>query len=163
MCKSISARLNELLCFKKNDHLNFLKSLTLSNNKKIFELESEYARMGVPNHQWASTSINLNYQICDTYPHILHVPNSASDGILRGSASFRSRGRLPVLSYLHSNGASICRCAQPLTGFNARCIEDEQLFQHIVNTNQNSKIMYVVDTRPKVNYHQIKPKDFKYI
>lgn len=80
----------------------------------------------------------------------MYVPSTANNQILKSSANFRSRGRLPVLSYLHSNGASICRCAQPLTGFNGRCIEDEQLLQHVLMTNENSKFMFVVDTRPKV-------------
>lgn len=71
--------------------------------------------------------------------------------MIKASAGFRSRSRLPVLSYLHSNGASICRCSQPLTGLNARCVEDEELFHHIMKTNLNSKFMYVVDTRPKIN------------
>jgi myotubularin-related protein 6/7/8 len=55
------------------------------------------------------------------------------------------------LSYLHHNNASICRCSQPLSGLNARCFEDEQLLQHIIQTNDKSKILYVVDTRPKIN------------
>ena len=124
--------------------------MTLSENKKIFELESEFARMGVPNNEWTSTFVNLNYDICDTYPHILFVPSAASDATIRASASFRSRGRLPVLTYLHENGASICRCAQPLTGLNGRSLGDEQLFQHIVDTNSKSSFLFVVDTRPKV-------------
>jgi myotubularin-related protein 6/7/8 len=83
-------------------------------------------------------------------PSILRVPASATDQLLQGSANFRSRGRLPVLSYLHPCGASITRCSQPLTGFNGRSIEDEQLIQLILFTNENSKSMYVVDTRPRV-------------
>lgn len=85
-----------------------------------------------------------------------------------GSSKFRSKERLPVLTYLHSNKvklyhilfllqytyfcfqASICRCAQPLSGFNARCLEDEQLLTCILYTNPGSEFMYVVDTRPKV-------------
>jgi myotubularin-related protein 6/7/8 len=80
------------------------------------------------------------------------VPASASNAILQGSAGFRSRGRLPVLSYLHPNGASISRCAQPLTGLNARSVEDEQLIQNISATNKNASFMYIVDTRPKVSH-----------
>ncbi len=37
----------DLLCFKPNEHLKFLKNLTLNDNKKIFQLESEYARLGM--------------------------------------------------------------------------------------------------------------------
>lgn len=40
-------------------------------------------------------------QLCDTYPRYLYVPATASTPIILSSARFRSRGRLPVLSYLH--------------------------------------------------------------
>lgn len=48
--------------------------------------------------------------------------------------------------------AALCRCSQPLSGFSARCVEDEQLLNGIVQSNPNAKFMYVVDTRPRVNY-----------
>lgn len=70
--------------------------------------------------------------------------------MLLGSSKFRSKARLPVLTYLHSNQASICRCSQPLSGFSARCLEDEQMLEAIRKTNPNSNFMYVVDTRPRV-------------
>ena len=106
--------------------------------------------MGLPNKEWTISLINQDYKICDTYPNIFFVPLNASTAILQASASFRSRGRLPVLSYLHHNGASLIRCSQPLAGFSARCIEDEQLLDCILKTNKNSTFMYIVDTRPKV-------------
>jgi myotubularin-related protein 6/7/8 len=115
-----------------------------------FDLEAEYARMGLPNKEWNTSTINQNYEICDTYPNLVYTPSSASKAILQASASFRSRGRLPVLSYLHHNGASLSRCSQPLAGFSARCIEDEQLLDCILKTNKKSSFMYIVDTRPKV-------------
>lgn len=48
--------------------------------------------------------------------------------------------------------AAICRCSQPLSGFRARCLEDEQMLHCILKSNPNpkSEFMYVVDTRPKV-------------
>lgn len=46
---------------------------------------------------------DLQLQLCDTYPQSLFVPASASTIVLVGSASFRSKGRLPVLTYLHKN------------------------------------------------------------
>ncbi|MGH0140530.1 UNVERIFIED_CONTAM: hypothetical protein FKN15_076465 [Acipenser sinensis] len=47
--------------------------------------------------------------------------------------------------------ASICRSSQPLSGFSARCLEDEQMLQAIMKANPGSEFMYVVDTRPKLN------------
>ncbi|XP_055935036.1 myotubularin-related protein 6-like isoform X3 [Argiope bruennichi] len=116
-----------------------------------FDLQAEFSRMGVPNRHWVLTNINKDYEICDTYPKYLYVPSSASSTILVGSSRFRSRGRLPVLSYLHRNMAAICRCSQPLSGFSARCVEDEQLLNCILKSSPNSDFMYVVDTRPKIN------------
>jgi myotubularin-related protein 6/7/8 len=46
--------------------------------------------------------------------------------------------------------AAICRCSQPLSGFSARCLEDEQMLNCILRSNPNAKFMYVVDTRPRV-------------
>ncbi|XP_064607612.1 myotubularin-related protein 8-like isoform X2 [Liolophura sinensis] len=118
----------------------------------MFDLQTEYLRMGVPNDQWVGTNLNKEYEICDTYPRHIFVPASASTPVLVGSSKFRSRGRLPALSYLHrDNQASITRCSQPLAGFSARCMEDEQMLQAILKANPSSKYMYVVDTRPKIN------------
>lgn len=47
--------------------------------------------------------------------------------------------------------ASICRSSQPLSGFSARCLEDEQMLQAIRKANSGSDFIYVVDTRPKVS------------
>lgn len=116
-----------------------------------FDLQSEYHRMGVPNEHWCLTTLNKDYELCDTYPKHLYVPASANTTILMGSSRFRSKGRLPVLSYLHNNRASVSRCSQPLSGFSARCLEDEQMLNHVLRTNKNSNFMYVVDTRPKIN------------
>ena len=60
--------------------------------------------MGVPNHKWMATKLNKDYSLCDTYPRYIVVPVRATDEIIKGSSGFRSRGRLPALSYLHNNG-----------------------------------------------------------
>lgn len=119
---------------------------------EMFNFRMEYDRMAVPNSKWVLTSINKEYEICDTYPRYLYVPATATTPVLVGSSKFRSRGRLPVLSYYHrDNEAAICRCSQPLAGFSARCLEDEQMLNAILKSNPNSPFMYVVDTRPKIN------------
>jgi hypothetical protein len=60
-------KVQHLQCFRPNEHLKFLEPIALSNNQKIFELASEYARMGVPNNEWSRTNLNQNYELCDTY------------------------------------------------------------------------------------------------
>ncbi|XP_052278880.1 myotubularin-related protein 6-like isoform X2 [Dreissena polymorpha] len=118
----------------------------------LFDTKTEFMRQGVPNDQWVLSELNNQYEICDTYPKHLYVPSCASTPVIMGSSKFRSRGRLPVLSYYYiHNGATICRCSQPLAGFSARCVEDEQLLHAILKANPPSSYMYVVDTRPKIN------------
>ena len=47
----------------------------------------------------------------------LCVPNSMSDAQLRGAVQYRSRGRIPALSWRHPmNGAPLCRASQPMSG-----------------------------------------------
>lgn len=117
----------------------------------FFDLQSEFQHMSVPNAYWSLTTINKDYEICDTYPRYLYVPATVTTPVLIGSSRFRSKARLPVLSYLYKNQAAITRCSQPLAGFSARNVEDEQMLNCILCANPSSKFMYVVDTRPRIN------------
>ncbi|XP_063992253.1 myotubularin-related protein 6 isoform X2 [Diachasmimorpha longicaudata] len=145
---SSPSKIEDLYCFNAHRARN---SRGKSDGWSLFDMQSEYQRQGLPNSEWALSYLNSNYELCDTYPRYIYVPSTCTNNILLGSAKFRSKGRLPVLTYLHSNKAAICRCSQPLSGFNARCPEDEQMLYHIACTNSTSKFMYVVDTRPRIN------------
>ncbi|XP_030375361.1 myotubularin-related protein 6 isoform X2 [Scaptodrosophila lebanonensis] len=116
-----------------------------------FKLDAEFKRLRVPNDIWTLCTMNEKYDLCDTYPRQIYVPQEATKLMLISSSRFRSKGRLPALTYLHANKASICRCSQPLSGFSARCLEDEQMLEAIRKTNPNTDYMYVVDTRPRIN------------
>ncbi|KAM9538759.1 LOW QUALITY PROTEIN: phosphatidylinositol-3,5-bisphosphate 3-phosphatase MTMR8-like [Salvelinus alpinus] len=108
----------------------------------------DFKRMGLPNEFWEMTEFK-NYELCSTYHSELGIPKTASKGTVL-SAKFRSRGRIPTLSYFHKqSNAAICRCSQPLFGLNARCVEDEEMLQAISQANPKSTFM--VDTRPKLN------------
>ncbi|XP_067631302.1 myotubularin-related protein 6 isoform X2 [Eurosta solidaginis] len=140
--------INKLYCFNYQPAKD---DFPKSSGWDFFKLENEFKRMRVPNEIWTLCTLNLNYELCDTYPRQIYVPQEANTAMLIGSSRFRSKGRLPVLTYLHSNKASICRCSQPLSGFSARCLEDEQMLEAIRKTNPNTDYMYVVDTRPRIN------------
>lgn len=65
---------------------------------------------GVPNDMWKITKINEHYEVCDSYPAVWAVPAAATDDDIRAVAAFRSRARIPVLSWIHPESqASICR------------------------------------------------------
>ena len=76
-----------------------------------------------------------------------------SNDELQEVAKFRSKGRIPVLSWLHPDSlASITRCSQPLVGVpQRRSREDEKMVQTILDANAQSHRIYIYDARPKVN------------
>ncbi|KAM4708522.1 phosphatidylinositol-3-phosphate phosphatase MTMR7 isoform 1-T1 [Discoglossus pictus] len=139
----------ELYCFSFNPKLDKAER---EEGWKLIDLSEEYNRMGLPESLWQFSDVNRDYRVCDSYPTELYVPKSASVPVIVGSSKFRSRGRFPTLSYYcQDNNASICRSSQPLSGFSARCLEDEQMLQAIRKANPGSDFIYVVDTRPKLN------------
>ncbi|XP_065552692.1 myotubularin-related protein 7 isoform X3 [Lathamus discolor] len=139
----------ELYCFSFNPKLDKEER---EQGWKLVDLNEEYNRMGIPNNYWQISDVNRDYGVCDSYPTEVYVPKSATAHIIVGSSKFRSRRRFPALSYYcKENNASICRSSQPLSGFSARCLEDEQMLQAIRKANPGSDFIYVVDTRPKLN------------
>uniref|UniRef100_A0A7N6AV06 Phosphatidylinositol-3-phosphate phosphatase n=1 Tax=Anabas testudineus TaxID=64144 RepID=A0A7N6AV06_ANATE len=139
----------ELYCF------SFKPNVDEDDRRKewdFLDLKVDYSRMGLPNSLWKLSPVNRQYKVSDTYPADLFVPESATPPVIVGSSKFRSRGRFPTLSYYSKeNHAAICRSSQPLSGFSARCLEDEQMLEAILRSNPRSDFMYVVDTRPKLN------------
>ncbi len=138
----------DLYCFSHNPK----SELRQSTGWHFHDLRAEFQRQGVPNKNWNVCTLNMEYKLCPTYPQYLFVPSAASQDVLEGSAKFRSKGRLPVLTYLHKNGASMIRCAQPLRGIgDRRSTADEEYFQCLRNATPGAKVIQVVDTRPIVN------------
>lgn len=123
------------------------------NGWQVYEPIAEYKRLGSITETWKITKINENYELCDSYPAILVVPSAASEEDLRQVAQFRSRGRIPVLSWLHPESqASLTRCAQPLVGVGGkRSREDERYVQLIMDANAQSHKIYIMDARPSAN------------
>jgi len=60
-----------------------------------------------------------------------------SDGQISGCAKFRTKGRLPALSYYYKpTGCSIWRSSQCMNGvLNNRSVEDEQMILEIGKTS----------------------------
>lgn len=123
------------------------------NGWQVYEPIAEYKRLGSITETWKITKINENYELCDSYPAILVVPSAASEDDLRQVAQFRSRGRIPVLSWLHPESqASLTRCAQPMVGVSGkRSREDERYVQLIMDANAQSHKIYIMDARPSAN------------
>lgn len=53
------------------------------------------------NNKWRLSHANKNYSVCSTYPSLMLVPSKISDTVVAYAAKFRSKGRIPLLSYIH--------------------------------------------------------------
>ena len=113
-------------------------------------------RQAIPENRWRVSFINAGYQLCDSYPSQVIVPASFNDQELLDVFSYRSKGRIPVLTYYHSsNGASITRSSQPMPGLSGRtCTNDEKLLECIRTANNllpQPSPLYIFDARPRIN------------
>lgn len=119
----------------------------------VYDHERELRRQGVPNDNWRISKLNEKYDVIDTYPSIFAVPKQATDEFLKQVAVFRSRGRIPILSWIHPKSqATITRSSQPLIGVaGKRNKDDENYVQMIMDANAHSNKLYIMDARPSMN------------
>eukprot|EP01080_Neovahlkampfia_damariscottae_P003241 gene3241-5684_t len=124
----------------------------IANGWNIYKVREEFERQKIPSSKWKFSYLNENFDICSSYPRCLVVPN-INDDIIIASAKYRSKGRLPVLSWCHPfHQTPIVRCAQPNAGLGfSRSKEDEILIDICRQTNEYSTIITIIDCRPKVN------------
>lgn len=103
------------------------------NGWEIYDPKAEWKRQGISDKGvdkgWRISKINIDYGFSPTYPALLPVPSTISDNTLNYAGRYRSRVRIPVLTYLHPvNNCSITRSSQPLAGLRGnRSIQDEKL------------------------------------
>ena len=103
------------------------------NGWDAYDPKAEWKRLGISDkgvdRGWRISKINIDYAFSPTYPALLPVPSAISDNTLNYAGRYRSRVRIPVLTYLHPvNNCSITRSSQPLAGLRGnRSIQDEKL------------------------------------
>ncbi|KAL9642844.1 hypothetical protein ABK040_015815 [Willaertia magna] len=137
----------------------------LDKGWKVYRMKREFKRQGLGDilkrnsvlgtnqgSPWRVSCINHQYKVCDTYPEQLIVPREISDEMLIAAAAFRSKGRIPVLTWVHpSNKCCISRSSQPMVGITrARCREDEELIEGIRRASNCEKLQ-IFDCRPRAN------------
>ncbi|XP_056313661.1 myotubularin-related protein 2 [Danio aesculapii] len=129
------------------------KQVFPENGWRVYDPLAECKRQGLPNESWRISKLNDHYELCDSYPATLVVPVTITDDELRRVSSFRAKGRIPVLSWIHPESqAAVVRSSQPMVGQNGRrCKEDEKLLQAIMDANAQSHKLFIFDARPSVN------------
>ncbi|KAL8728888.1 MAG: hypothetical protein Q9166_005128 [cf. Caloplaca sp. 2 TL-2023] len=142
------------------------------NGWDSYDARKEWKRQGISEKDsdkgWRISKINTDYgvllpgfilpsritdkfQFSPTYPAILAVPSTISDNTLNYAGRYRSRVRLPVLTYLHPvNNCSITRSSQPLVGVRGnRSIQDEKLLLAIFSTSHSNQPPLDSSSRPR--------------
>lgn len=117
-----------------------------------FELEEEFKRQNIPADKFRSSQLNQHYQLCPTYPKTLYFPVTATDDMIKGAASFRSKARVPALTYYHATtGSAIFRSSQPSPGLSDKVsVHDEHLIDHFRQCSSNKSLLLIVDCRSKI-------------
>jgi hypothetical protein len=125
----------------------------------IFDAEAELRRLGVTGaapsggrggSRWRLTRVNSSFLFCPTYPRVFAVPACISDRELLVARHFRSKARVPALSWRHpGTGVSIVRASQPHVGIGGQhCAVDIKLVQAVAQSSPVSRTMVIVDARP---------------
>jgi hypothetical protein len=143
--------INETFAYQFFKGQSFTKN-EIEEGYKVYDPHKEFLeRQKLPLELWRVTDVNQNYKITKTYPEILIVPRHAENSLLISSAGFRSKGRLPIVTWVHPNGCCMIRSSQPLPGITgSRNKEDEDLISLYINSCKSKKL-FILDCRPKSN------------
>ena len=98
----------------------------------LFTFSSEWQRLCAMSPAetrglWRVSAANRSYALCATYPEFMIMPSALSDAAIAAASRFRSKRRLPAVTWFHGS-VSLSRASQPLAGmFNSRSSDDERL------------------------------------
>jgi hypothetical protein len=114
--------------------------------------ENEIARWQLPRDKWrVDWKLNANYELCPTYPSTLIFPATISTYDVAKAAPFRSKHRLPVLTWYNKrSGNCLIRCAQPHVGVHGNTsTSDEQLIRAFRMATPRNDRLTIVDARSR--------------
>ena len=121
------------------------------NGWNIYNFEKELKRQNIDIKNKYYLIDNSKFSFCESYPEKIIVPRISGsktiDDDLKNCAEFRTKKRLPALTYKHKNGVCIWRCSQSKSGFMSKNDKDKILLTKIAD---NKKLM-VYDCRPYLN------------
>eukprot|EP00854_Cymbomonas_tetramitiformis_P006071 gene6071-7293_t len=119
------------------------------------DLLSEFHRQKAldPSAPWRCSVANTSYNLCATYPSALLVPKAVSDEVLQRAAAFRSRGRVPALTFWDKETKGVlCRCSQPMSGILQRQSDDDKMLVDAISASAaRPHDLLIIDCRPKLN------------
>ncbi|CAG8983522.1 hypothetical protein HYALB_00004323 [Hymenoscyphus albidus] len=118
------------------------------NGWQLYDPKAEFRRQGISekgaDKGWRISKLNSDYNFSPTYPAVLAVPTTISDNVLNYAAKYRSRERIPALTYLHPvNNCAITRSSQPRAGRvgKNRSIQDEKLVSACFSATASTSLL----------------------
>ena len=136
--------------FYKNAFLRYkeIKKKFEVDGWKIYNFDKEFKRQGIDFKNTYRILNNDKFDFCSSYPKKIIVPNMEDEDIKK-CAIFRTKKRMPALTYRHQNGFCIWRSSQTKGGiFMAKNDKDVICLTKIA---QSSKKLIVYDARPYIN------------
>ena len=135
--------------FYKNAYFRFnhTKKKYDCNGWEIYDCEKEFTRQKIDFEYTYIKLDNSNFSLCPSYPEKIIVPKMDIEDIKK-CANFRTKKRLPTLTYRHKNGCCIWRSSQTKSGFSGKNKQDEIFMTKIT---EGTKKIKVYDARPKLN------------
>ena len=152
---------NNLYSFTELYHNVLKKEKNYFNGWALYDPIREFTRQGVSednNLGLRFCECNKDFSLCQTYPEFLIEPKSISDEELKQASQYRTKNRLPIMSYYYFNTVdddpsykpTIWRSAQNKAGLmgSKKNEADINLMKAIKDLSKN---LYIYDCRPKLN------------
>ena len=124
--------------------------------KYLYDAVDDYRRIGlIAKDGQRPTAFRIftnNYKLSPTYPSKFVVPSKVNDEMLKEIAKYRSKARVPAVTWIHSKSRGvIVRCAQPMRGAkDKRCSQDEFFIKTIRELSRNKNQIYIIDARAEI-------------
>ena len=149
----------ETSCKEKEESLS--PTNTCSDNVSVdmkypYDAVDDYRRIGLiakdGQRPTAYRIFTNNYKLSPTYPSKFVVPSKVDDEMLKEIAKYRSKARVPAVTWIHSKSRGvIVRCAQPMRGAkDKRCSQDEFFIKTIRELSRNKNKIYIIDARAEI-------------
>ena len=137
----------------------FISIYKVLNGWDFYDFKKEFMRQGIifddgKNCPFRISELNKDFTFIETYPQYLIEPKNISDDTIKKAAEYRTKSRVPTLSYYYNNPNSkkisgIWRSSQSKSGLlNSKNKEDINLINEIKNLGNN---FYIYDARPQIN------------
>jgi len=132
----------------------FLKKFVSEDLKfPSFDMEAEMTRQKIPAEKWKLVDKNANYELSPAYPAKLYLPTQfKEEELIKRVANFRTKGRIPALTWYNSRKESaIIRAALPKPDVaDDACKEDQNLVEECKNAGAPLAELVIFDSRPRL-------------